>query len=68
MTADGHFRVPTPVNEPIRPYAPGDASRKSLKSRLAELTDARTEVPSVARRNADSHKRVVFEGEIQRTL
>ncbi len=45
MTADGHFRVPTPVNEPIRPYAPGDASRKSLKSRLAELTDARTEVP-----------------------
>ncbi len=45
MTADGHFRVPTPVNEPIRPYAPGDASRKSLKARLAELTDARTEVP-----------------------
>ncbi len=45
MTADGHFRVPTPVNEPIRPYAPADASRKSLKARLAELTDARTEVP-----------------------
>src|SRR5476651_256785 len=45
MTADGHFRVPTPVNEPIRPYAPGDATRKSLKARLAELTDARTDVP-----------------------
>jgi 1-pyrroline-5-carboxylate dehydrogenase len=45
MTADGHFRVPTPVNEPIRPYAPGDGHRKSLKARLAELTDARTEVP-----------------------
>ena len=45
MTADGHFRVPTPVNEPIRPYAPGDATRTSLKARLAELTDARTEVP-----------------------
>ena len=45
MTADGHFRVPAPVNEPIRPYAPGDATRKSLKARLAELTDARTEVP-----------------------
>jgi 1-pyrroline-5-carboxylate dehydrogenase len=45
MTADGHFKVPTPVNEPIRAYAPGDSNRKSLKARLAELTDARTEVP-----------------------
>jgi len=45
MTADGHFKVPTPVNEPIRAYAPGDAARKSLKARLAELTDARTDVP-----------------------
>lgn len=25
MIADGHFRVPTPVDEPVRPYAPGDA-------------------------------------------
>jgi 1-pyrroline-5-carboxylate dehydrogenase len=45
MTADGHFKVPTPVNEPIRAYAPGDPYRKSLKARLAELTDARTDVP-----------------------
>ncbi|HXJ30041.1 MAG TPA: L-glutamate gamma-semialdehyde dehydrogenase [Gemmatimonadales bacterium] len=33
------------MNEPVRPYAPGDPQRKSLKARLAELTDARTEVP-----------------------
>ena len=45
MTADGHFKVPTPVNEPIRAYAPGDPNRTSLKAKLAELTDARTEVP-----------------------
>jgi 1-pyrroline-5-carboxylate dehydrogenase len=45
MTADGHFRVPTPVNEPIRAYSPGDPGRKTLKVRLAELTDARTDVP-----------------------
>src|SRR6266567_5598242 len=45
MTADGHFRVPVPVNEPVRSYAAGDPHRKSLKARLAELTDARTEVP-----------------------
>jgi 1-pyrroline-5-carboxylate dehydrogenase len=45
MTADGHFQVPLPVNEPVRPYGPGDPHRKSLRSRLAELSDARTEVP-----------------------
>jgi 1-pyrroline-5-carboxylate dehydrogenase len=45
MTADGNFRVPTPVNEPVRQYGPGDPGRKTLKARLAELTDARTEVP-----------------------
>ena len=45
MTADGHFQVPQPANEPVRSYAPNDPHRKSLKSRLAELTDARTEVP-----------------------
>src|SRR5580693_8729806 len=47
MTADGHFKVPPPVNEPVRAYAAGDATRKSLKARLAELSDARTEVPMV---------------------
>ena len=45
MTADGHFQVPLPTNEPVRQYAPDDPHRKSLKSRLAELTDARTEIP-----------------------
>src|SRR5438046_10706248 len=45
MTADGHFQVPQPSNEPVRPDAPHNLTRKSLKSRLAELTDAKTEVP-----------------------
>jgi 1-pyrroline-5-carboxylate dehydrogenase len=45
MTADGHFQVPQPINEPVRSYAPADPHRKRIKSRLAELTDARTEVP-----------------------
>src|SRR5579864_5487343 len=45
MTADGHFEVPKPINEPVRAYAPGDPHRKTLKARLAELTDARTEIP-----------------------
>ncbi len=45
MAADGHFQVPRPTNEPVRSYAPGDAGRKTIKARLAELTDARTEIP-----------------------
>src|SRR3977135_4070540 len=45
MTADGHFQVPQPANEAVRSYAPNDPHRKGIKSRLAELTDARTEVP-----------------------
>jgi 1-pyrroline-5-carboxylate dehydrogenase len=45
MTADGQFQVPQPANEPVRSYAANDPHRRSLKSRLAELTDARTEVP-----------------------
>src|SRR5260370_3457490 len=45
MTADGHFKVPTPVNEPTRAYAPGDPHRKSLKARLAPLTDPPPHAP-----------------------
>ncbi len=45
MTADGHFQVPHPINEPVRSYAPREPHRKSVQGRLAELTDARTEVP-----------------------
>src|SRR5438093_12913893 len=45
MTADGHFQVPQPANEPVRSYALNDPHRKPLKARLAELTDAKTEVP-----------------------
>ena len=47
MSADGHFRVPKPYNEPVRAYEPGSPHRASLKARLAELTDARTEIPMV---------------------
>ena len=27
MTADGHFQVPQPTNEPVRTYVPGDSYR-----------------------------------------
>ncbi|MFN2462746.1 MAG: 1-pyrroline-5-carboxylate dehydrogenase, partial [Candidatus Dormibacteria bacterium] len=45
--ADAHFLTPPPINEPVRGYAPGSPERASVRTRLEELTDARTEVPMV---------------------
>jgi len=49
-------RVPAPINEPIRSYAPGTPERASLKTRLDAmrvpidtLSSARTPVRSTAR-------------------
>ena len=40
-------RVPTPVNEPIRGYAPGSAERAELKARLASMAKERVEIPLI---------------------
>lgn len=45
--AQGTFRVPTPVNEPIRQYAPGDAARDSLKRKLASMSKEKVEIPLI---------------------
>ncbi|HZM00094.1 MAG TPA: L-glutamate gamma-semialdehyde dehydrogenase [Planctomycetota bacterium] len=37
--------VPSPVNEPVRAYAPGSADRKELKAALAALRSQPTEIP-----------------------
>src|SRR5207245_7887329 len=44
MTADGHFQVPQPTTDPVRSYSPRRPPPQRLKSRLADLTDARTEL------------------------
>jgi 1-pyrroline-5-carboxylate dehydrogenase len=44
---NGIARIPTPVNEPIRSYAPGTGERASLKQRLAEMLRERIEIPVV---------------------
>src|SRR5690242_12785549 len=41
------FRVPAPINEPVRPYAPGDATRTSLKARLKSMASERIEIPCI---------------------
>ena len=40
-------RVPPPVNEPIRSYAPGSPERTELKARLASMATERVEIPLI---------------------
>lgn len=41
------YRVPQPVNEPIRPYAPGDPERDSIKATLARMTSETVDIPLI---------------------
>jgi 1-pyrroline-5-carboxylate dehydrogenase len=44
---NGIARVPRPVNEPVRSYAPGSAERASLRARLASMLREELEIPLV---------------------
>jgi 1-pyrroline-5-carboxylate dehydrogenase len=44
---NGHRRVPPPVNEPARSYAPGSPERESLKARLSAMAGERIDIPLV---------------------
>src|SRR5690242_15937515 len=41
----GIRRVPAPVNEPIKGYAPGSPEKKALKERLKQMAKERLEIP-----------------------
>jgi 1-pyrroline-5-carboxylate dehydrogenase len=43
----GHPNIPTPMNEPIKTYAPGSAERSELQSALARAHDGHVEIPVV---------------------
>ncbi|MDZ4774454.1 MAG: L-glutamate gamma-semialdehyde dehydrogenase [Planctomycetota bacterium] len=43
----GHFRVPTPINEPVKAYAPGSAEKASLKKALTAMSAREIEIPLV---------------------
>jgi len=43
----GAFRVPPPVNEPVKGYGPGSPEKRSLKAKLAELASTQVEIPVV---------------------
>ena len=40
-------RVPAPVNEPVKSYAPGSPERVELKARLASMATERVEIPLI---------------------
>jgi len=44
----GTFRVPHPINEPVKSYAPKSAEKISLKKKLAEMSGRTIEIPIVA--------------------
>jgi 1-pyrroline-5-carboxylate dehydrogenase len=44
---NGIRRVPTPINEPVRSYAPGSPERESLKKRLDAMAAERVEIPII---------------------
>jgi 1-pyrroline-5-carboxylate dehydrogenase len=41
----GIYNVPTPINEPIKSYAPGSAERKELQAMLKELRSKQIDIP-----------------------
>lgn len=43
----GAFHTPTPVNEPVKGYAPGSPERASLSAELARMSGAQLEIPLV---------------------
>jgi 1-pyrroline-5-carboxylate dehydrogenase len=44
---NGIRRVPPPVNEPVRSYAPGSPERAELKARIKAMAGERVEIPVV---------------------
>ncbi len=45
--SNAYFKVPEPINEPIKAYAPGSAEKAELKAKMAELKAQVIEVPVI---------------------
>ncbi len=44
---NGRRRVPPPVNEPVRAYAPGSPQRDSIKARLSQMAGEKIDMPLI---------------------
>jgi 1-pyrroline-5-carboxylate dehydrogenase len=47
VSMNGVFRVPEPVNEPVKSFAPGSPERASLKAKVKELKASEIEIPLI---------------------
>ncbi|MEZ4747376.1 MAG: L-glutamate gamma-semialdehyde dehydrogenase [Calditrichia bacterium] len=45
--SNAYFRVPKPVNEPIKSYAPGSPEKASLKRKIAEMRQIQHDIPLI---------------------
>src|SRR5574338_540318 len=45
--SNAYFKVPQPVNEPVKAYKPGSPEREELKKKLTELKSKQIEVPLI---------------------
>ncbi|HOJ05405.1 MAG TPA: L-glutamate gamma-semialdehyde dehydrogenase [Bacteroidota bacterium] len=45
--SNAYFKVPAPINEPIKAYAPGSPEKAALKAKIAELKSRTIEVPLI---------------------
>ena len=45
--SNAYFKVPTPVNEPIKAYAPGSPEKAALKAKIAELKAQVLDIPLI---------------------
>jgi len=44
---NGHRRIPPPVNDPVKSYAPGSPERASIKKRLSCMAAETTDIPLI---------------------
>src|SRR5437879_81774 len=43
--SNAFFKIPTPVNEPVKSYAPGSPERAALKSALEDMNSSTMDIP-----------------------
>jgi 1-pyrroline-5-carboxylate dehydrogenase len=45
--SNAYFKVPRPINEPVKGYKPGSPEREDLKNKIEELKSKRIEIPLI---------------------
>lgn len=45
--SNAYFKVPLPVNEPVKSYKPGSPEREEIKKKIAELKSKQIEIPLI---------------------